>query len=156
MNKKYIVRLTTGERQHLEAMVKRGRGQAYKIKHANILLATDAGGPNWPDEKVSQAFCCDLCTVANVRRRFVEEGFGAAIERKKRDKPPTPRILDGAAEARLIALACGAPPEGRARWTLELLAGKIVELKIAPSVSGQTVRRTLKKMNSSRICAANG
>jgi transposase len=156
MNKKYIVRLTTEERRQLEAMVKRGRGQAYKITHANILLATDADGLNWPDEKACKAFRCHPGTVRNVRRRFVEEGLEAAIARKKRDNPPTPRILDGEAEARLIAVACSPPPEGRARWTLSLLAGKIVELKIAPSISGQTVRRTLKKMNLNPICAANG
>jgi hypothetical protein len=156
MNKKFIVRLTAEERKQLDDMVSRGRGQAYRIKHANILLATNADGPNWPDEKVAEAFGCNLCTVANVRRRFVEDGLEAAIARKKQDAPSRKRILDGRADAHLIALACSPPPDGRARWTLELLAGKIVELKIAPSVSGQTVRRTLKKMNSSRICAVNG
>jgi transposase len=156
MSKMYIVRLTIEERQQLEATVRRGRGQAYKIKHANILLATDADGPNWPDEKAAQAFRCHLGTVANVRQRFVEQGIGAAIARKKRDNPPTPRLLDGRAEARLIALACGSPPLGRTRWTLKLLAKGLVELEVVPSISDQTVRRTLKKMNLSHICAANG
>jgi transposase len=147
MNKKYIVRLAAQEREQLEAMVSRGRGQAYKIKHANILLAADADGPNWPDEKVAEAFRCHLGTVCNVRRRFVEQGLDASLARKKQDAPSRNPILDGRAEAHLIAPACGQPPKGRAAWTLRLLADKAVEMEIVEAISHETVRKTLKKTN---------
>lgn len=156
MNKKYIVRLIAEEREKLDAMVTRGKGQAYRIKHANILLTTDADGPNWPDEKVAEAFGCNLCTVANVRRRFVEQGLDAALARKKQDSPSRKRILDGRAEAHLIALACSKAPEGRAAWTLRLLADKAVELKIAQAISHETVRKALKKTNCVRTGASAG
>jgi transposase len=147
MNKKYIVRLEREERQQLEALVRKGKAAAYKIKHANILLTVDADGPNWSDDEAAEAFGCHRNTVRNVRQRFVEEGFEAALERKKQANPPRERKLDGKGEARLIALACSKPPKGRSRWTLKLLADALVALEIVDSICDQTVRRTLKKTN---------
>jgi len=145
MDKKYIVRLGSEERERLEAWVKKGKATAYKILHAHILLKTDAEGPDWSDKRVAGAFGCHMRTVANVRQRLVEHGLEAALERKKREVPPRQRKLDGAAEARLIALSCSKPPEGRAGWTLQMLADELVVLGIVDEISGQTVRRTLKK-----------
>lgn len=156
MAKKYIVRLTAEERRELEELVRKGKTQAYRIKHANILLATDADGPHWEDKQAAQAFGCHVNTVAGVRQRFVERGMEAAIERKKQDSPSRKRLLDGEKEARLIAIACSEPPEGRARWTLALLADKLVALNVVDSISDQTVRRTLKKTTSNRTCVAAG
>lgn len=156
MAKKYIVRLSAEERQELEALVRRGKTQAYRIKHAHILLAVDADGPKWEDKQAAEAFGCHVNTVANVRQRFVEQGIEAAIERKKQATPSRERLLDGEKEARLIAVACSEPPEGRARWTLELLASELVTLKVVDSISGQTVRRTLKKTTLNRTCVAVG
>lgn len=145
MNKKYIVRLTSEERSELMDVVKKGKTQAYRIKHANILLAIDAHGPGWTDEKTAETYRCNRNTVTNLRQRFVEQGFEAAIERKKQKEPSREIILDGEKEARLIAIACSTPPPGRAKWTIELLADKLVALKVVDSISGQTVFRTLKK-----------
>lgn len=143
--KKYIVRLTTEERAELKALISKGRGSARKIGHARVLLKVDADGPNWTDEETAEAFGIRANTVRDIRQRFVEEGLEAALVRKRPEQPPTPRKLDGDGEARLIAMACGEPPEGRAQWTLRLLAGKLVELKIVDGISYETVRRTLKK-----------
>jgi transposase len=156
MNKKYIVRLTDEERKDLEEMTAKGRQAAYKIKHAQILLKADADGPNWSDEKIAEAFNTHVNTARNVRQRLVELGLQAALERKKQDQPSRPRRLDGRAEAHLIALHCGQAPEGSARWTLKLLADRLVELEVVESVSVQTIRRTLKKTNSSRTCGSVG
>lgn len=145
MRKKYIVRLTTDERNHLEALVKQGKAAAYKIKHANILLNVDRDGPNLADVEVAKLLSCNINTVGNVRQRFVEAGLEKALERKHRDRPAIEKILDGEKEARLIALSCSCPPKGQARWTLQLLADKLVELKIAESISYKTVGRVLKK-----------
>jgi len=149
MNKKYIVRLTAEERKELESLVKKGRTQAYRIKHANILLAVDADGPNWPDHQAAKAYKCHQNTVVNVRQRFVERGFEAALERKKQQSPSRKRIIDGESEARLLSIACSKPPQGCAKWTMEMLADELVALKVVDSVSGQTVWRTLKKTNLS-------
>jgi transposase len=156
MAKKYIVRLNSAEREALELLVKKGKTQAYRIKHANILLAVDADGSDWSDEEAAAAFGCHVNTASNVRRRFVEQGLEAAVERKKQKSPSRERILDGEKEARLIALACSQPPAGRSKWTLQLLADKLVTLEIVESISDQTVRRTLKKTNSSLTCASAG
>ena len=145
--KKYIVRLTGEEHQQLEDLVSKGQTQAYKIKHAHILLKANAEGPCWTDAAIAEAFSCHRGTVEGVRKRFVEQGLQAALERKKREKPPREKILDGEGEARLIALACSQPPEGRIRWTFELLADKLVELNVVDAISYQTVRRVLKKTN---------
>ena len=147
MNKKYIVRLTTEEKKELENLVKKGKTQAYRIKHANILLAVNADGPNWPDHQVAKAYKCHPNTVVHVRQRFVLQGFEAALERKKQRSPSRERILDGEKEAKLIAIACSTPPKGCAKWTMQLLADELVALEVVDSVSGQTVWRTLKKTN---------
>jgi transposase len=147
MNKKYIVRLTAKEREDLEILTTKGTTQAYRIKHANILLAVDGDGPNWPDHQVAKAYKCHQNTVRNVRQRFVEQGLDVALERKKQDAPSCQRIIDGEAEARLITIACSTPPEGYAKWTMQMLADEMVALHVVDSVSSQTVWRTLKKTN---------
>ena len=147
MNKTYVVRLTDAERESLRALVSKGKTQAYRLRHATILLKVDAEGPNWSDERTAEAVGGHSGTVRNVRRRFVEQGFEAALERKKQHAPSRPRKLDGAQEARLIAESCSQPPAGRARWTLHLLADRLVELRIVESISHETVRQTLKKTN---------
>ena len=147
MNKKYIVRLTAEERKELENLVKKGKTQAYRIKHANILLAVDADGPNWPDHHAAKAYKCHQNTVVNVRQRFVEGGFEAALDRKKQQSPSRKRIIDGESEARLISIACSTPPQGSAKWTMQMLADELVALKVVDSVCSQTVWRTLKKTN---------
>jgi transposase len=156
MNKKYLVRLEAEERQDLEALVRKGKAAAYKIRHANILLKVDAHGPRWSDEETAEAFGCHKNTVRNVRQRFVEQGLEMALERKKQANPPRERKLDGQGEARLIALACSQPPQGRARWTLKMLADELVALEIVDSICDQTVRRTLKKTNFALIGANVG
>ena len=156
MSKKYIVSLTEEERKGLEDLVSKGKAAAYKIKHAHILLKADADGPNWEDRRIAEAFSVHIGTVCNVRQRLVEGGMEAALGRKKREDPPGERILDGKGEARLIALTRSKPPEGHCRWTLRLLADKMVEWKVVDSVSYETVRRTLKKMNSSPTCESAG
>jgi len=156
MARKYVVRLGSDEREVLELLVKKGKTQAYRIRHANILLAVDADGPDWSDEAAAEAFGCHVNTVANVRQRFIEQGLEAALERKKQQSPSRARILDGEKEARLIALACSAPPDGRSKWTLQLLADKLVALQVVKTISDQTVRRTLKKTNSNLTCVSAG
>lgn len=156
MQKKYIVRLSAEERTELEAMVTKGKAAAYRIKHANIVLAADVNGPAWPDRHIAEAFSCHPRSVENVRPRLVLDGLSAALERKKQIRPSHQRRLNGKGEARLIALACGSPPEGRDRWTLQLLAEALVALKVVDSISDQTVRRTLKKTNCGLICRTAG
>ena len=147
MNKKYTVRLTADERKGLEDLLKKGKTQAYRIKHANILLAIDADGPNWSDHQAAKAYKCHENTVRNVRQRFVEQGFQAALERKEQQVLSRKRIIDGENEARLISIACSTPPKGYAKWTMQMLADELVVLKVVDSISGQTVWRTLKKTN---------
>ena len=148
MPPKYIVELTSEERAYLEALVNKGKPTpAYKIKHAHILLQVDVAGPNREDLEVAGMFRCHRNTVANVRQRFVEQGLEAALERKKRATPPVEKLLDGQQEARLIALSCSRAPEGRARWTLRMLAEELVTLEVVDSISYETVRQTLKKTN---------
>jgi transposase len=145
--KKYIVTLTDEERASLDEMVRTGKAAAYKITHARILLKADAseGGPAWTDGQIANALDVGTATVERLRQRFVEEGLDAALCRKKQQHPSRERTFDGAAEARLVALACSAPPEGRSSWTLRLLAEKLVELEVVESVSHETVRQVLKK-----------
>jgi len=145
MNKRYVVRLADGERRQLEERVSKGKAAAQKIKHANILLKADADGEGWTDEDIAGTFLVHPNTVRGIRQRFVEEGLEGALNRKRRALPPRERILDGEKEARLIALSCSKPPEGRGRWTLRLLADKMVELEIVDSISHETVRQGLKK-----------
>jgi hypothetical protein len=146
MNKKYIIRLTDEERTILQEVISKGTAAAYKIKHANIFLKADANGPNWKDHQLADAFSTSLNTVGNLRQRFVEYGFETALGRKKRATPPRKKALDGRQEARLIALRCSAPPAGYAKWTLQLLADKLVELQVVDNISRETIRQTLKKM----------
>ena len=154
--KKYIVRLSDEERQQLNDLVNKGKAPAYKIRHAHILLKADADDQNWKDADIADAFGCHRTTIEEVRRRLVTQGLEAALGRKKRETPPTPRRLDGESEARLVALACGQAPAGRAKWTMRLLADKLVELEIVESVSHTTVWETLKKTNLNRTCANAG
>jgi hypothetical protein len=153
MKKKYIVSLTDEERKYLEDIVNKGKNAAYRIKHANILLNAES---DKPDNEISVICRCHSNTVADVRRRFVEEGTEAALGRKKREIPPIQAKLDGEKEARLIAIACSQPPEGYAKWTMQMLADRMVEMNITDSVSDPTVWRTLKKTNLSRIYGGNG
>ena len=149
--KKYKVTLTAEERNSLQDLIA-SKAAAKKIVHARILLKADAapGGPAWTDARIAEAFEIDVSTVERLRERFVEQGLDAALDRKKQDQPSRQRTLDGQAEARLIALACSEPPLGRVRWTLRLLADQLVELEIVDTVSTETIRRALKKTNSSR------
>jgi len=146
MQKKYIVRLTDEERNTLRSVVKKLKGSSQKVRRAQMLLKSDADGPNWSDRQISEAFSCRTKTVENVRQKFVTEGFDVSLNRKKRDTPPRAKLLDGEQEARIIALRLGKPPKGYANWSLRLLAEKVVELEIVESISYETVRRTLKKM----------
>ena len=150
MNKKYIVELTDNERSALQEVVKKLKGSSQKVKRANILLKTDACGPGWTDARIAEAFGCRTKTVENLRQRFVESGFDVALNGKKRETPPTAKLLDGEQEAKIIAMRLGTPPKGYGKWTLRLLARKAVELEIVESVSYQTVRRTLKKTEWAR------
>lgn len=154
---KYIVRLKLDERQQLQTLVNEGRGGKLSRQWARVLLKADQadGAPSWPDERVAEFAEVSLSTVHRVRERFVEEGFEAALSKK-----PSPsrqhRKLDGAGEATLIATACSQAPEGRSRWTLHLLADKLVALGVVDSISHECVRSTLKKTNCSRIARSNG
>ena len=146
MVKRYIVRLSAEERSLLRDIVKKLKGTSQKVRRANILLKADVDGPSWSDVKIAEALSCRTRTIENVRRRLVSEGLDAVLNRKKRETPPRPKILDGKQEAQVIALRLGKPPAGFANWTLRLLADHIVKLEIVDSISYETVRRTLKKM----------
>ena len=145
--KKYIVTLTVAGRRALHEPVARGKAAAQKLAHARILLKADAagGGPAWPDGRIAEALEVSVATIGRVRRRFVERGTEAALVRKKQGRPGRERALDGRAEARLIALACSSPPDGRKAWTMRPLADELVELEVVPTISDETVRRPLKK-----------
>ena len=145
MNKKYIMRLTDEERAICEATIRKETGRSEKLRRAAILLKADADGPAWEDAKISEAVGCRTRTVENVRKAFVLEGFEGALVRKKRATSPTPKLLDGVGEAKLIALRSGKPPVGFGHWTLRLLADQMVELEMVESISPETVRQTLKK-----------
>jgi len=145
--KKYQVTLTEDERKSLEQLISRGKGAARKLLHARILLKADEP-VGWTDEAISEALEVSLSTIGRVRERFVEEGVSAALERKAPNRVYQ-RRLDGTQEAHLVALVCSPPPEDRGRWTLKLLAEKMVELEYVESVAPETVRQTLKKMNLS-------
>jgi hypothetical protein len=146
MNKKYIVRLTDEERETLEMVRKKLKGSSQKVRRAHMLLKADADGPHWTDTKIAEAFSCRTKTVENLRQRLVMEGFDVALNGKTRDMPPRPKKLDGAQEAKVIALRLGKPPKGFANWSLRLLANQVVELAIVDAVSHETLRKTLKKM----------
>jgi hypothetical protein len=148
MAKKYRVTLTAAERSELEGLIGKGKADARKLAHARILLQADEapGGPARPDEAIAAGLNVSTRTAERVRQRFVEDGFQAALLPRP-TKRVYARILDGAREARVIALACSAAPEGKRRWTLRLLAEQVVELGYAETVSHETVRRVLKKTN---------
>lgn len=154
---KYVVRLTPGHRRQLERMVSSGKHPARVLTRARVLLKADAGtgGPGWQDAAVAGALDCGERTVARVRRKYAGGGLDAALYTKK----PTGRQyrkLDGKQEARLIALACSPTPDGRGRWTMKLLADKLVELAVVESIDPATVWRTLKKTPSSRGSSSSG
>jgi hypothetical protein len=146
VRKVYIVRLTDGEREHLEEIVRKFKGASQKVRRAQILLKADADGPGWTDQRIADAFGCRRQTVENVRQSLCERGFEQTLNGVKRQAPPTAKLLDGEQEAKIIALRLGRPPAGYANWTLRLLARRVVELSIVESISHETVRRTLKKV----------
>lgn len=148
MKKVFVVRLTDEERSGLTALVRKGKASALKLTRARILLKADQGdkGEAWTDAEIAEAVDVAPKTVFNVRRRCVEEGMEATLGRKKQERPSRAYKLDGKAEAKLVAACCAPAPQGRARWTLRLLADKLVELGVVESVSPETVRGTLKKM----------
>jgi len=145
--KKYIVRLQAVERSMLEQLVRIGKAAAYRIRHANILLAVDQSdeGPKMKDIEAARAFNAGVRSIEALRKRLVEEGLDAALDRKKQARPSVEQMFDGEKEAKLIAIACGEKPQGRTRWTLELLADRVVTLNIVEHCSPQTVMRVLKK-----------
>lgn len=152
MHKTYIVTLTDAERADLKDLIAVGKGAARRLAHARMLLKADQG---LTDAAIAAAVEVSRPTVERVRKRCVEEGLDAALD-PRRPARPRPRKLDGRQEAHLVALACSAPPDGQARWTLRLLADQMVELAYVDSLSHETVRRTLKKTNSSRGGSASG
>jgi transposase len=146
MNKKFIIRLTDGERGICQEVVKKLKGSSQKVRRAQILLKADADGPAWTDRRIAEAFNCRVQTIENLRKRLVTEGFELALEGKKPQEPPTPPKLDGEGEAKLIAMRLGKPPVGYGHWTLHLLADELVALEVVDSISHETVRKVLKKM----------
>lgn len=151
MGKKYVVQLAADEREHLERITRTGKGAAWRIQRAHALLKCDQGphGPGWTDERIAEAFGVSVRSVEHWRQQAVEEGPESLLEREARATPPIPPKLDGEGEAQLVKLACSRPPEGRANWTLRLLAAQLVELEVVESISYETVRRVLKKTSSS-------
>lgn len=155
--KKYIVKLTKEERTRLKQLINKGKCPARKIAHARVLLKADQGkyGENWKDTDISKSLDIGLRTVERIRERLVLEGLETALNRRL---PPSTKEkkIDGDVEAHLIAIACSQPPEGQARWTLRLLADKMVALEYIDSLSHEGVRKTLKKMNLNLGCIRNG
>jgi hypothetical protein len=145
--KKYIVRLEAGERASLQQIVRVGKRSALTIRHANILLAVDESeaGPQMTDAEAARAFGVAVRSAENLRQRLVEEGLEAALQRRKQVRPSVERMFDGEKEAKLIAIACGPKPQGRTRWTLQLLADRVVKLKIVQTCSPKTIGRVLQK-----------
>lgn len=156
--KKYIVELTAQERGDLEELISKGRISAMKQKRARILLKADASpeGPGWTDQQIAEGLEVGVQSVGRTRRLLVEQGLEKTLERRRRPSPPRELLLDGAQDAQLIAMACGSPPEGYARWTLRLLADRFVKLGHVESISHETVRQTLKKTTSSRTDKSAG
>jgi transposase len=156
--KKYIVRLSKEERDQLNELIRKGKSPAKRQLKARILLKADVGkhGEGWSDGKIIKALNTSIPMVYRVRQQLVEEGLEAVLSRKQRAIPPTPPIFDGAKEARLITLACSRAPEGQARWTLKLLANKLVALEIVEAASPSTVSRVLKKTHLSPTSKSSG
>jgi len=151
VNTKYAVKLSEAERAQLRTLIGRGTAPARQLTRARILLKANqgAGGPGWTDAAIAGALDVHSATVSRVRREYVTQGMRAALERTPPDRV-YPRKADGALEAQLIAVACGAPPAGQARWTLRLLASELVRLEVVDGISYETVRRVLKQTGSSR------
>ncbi len=151
MQKVFVVRLPQEERSQLEALLKAGKASALKLTRARILLKADQQdrGPAWSDAEIAEALDVSMKTVFNIRRKWMEHGLAGALDRKKQEASSRRPKLDGRAEAKLVATCCGPAPKGRAKWTLRLLATKVIELGLASSISPETVRQTLKKTNSS-------
>jgi transposase len=156
--KKYVVRLSEEERVRLNALIRMGKHPARQLVKARILLKADASdaGEGWSDSQIAAALDSSIDTVARTRQQLVEEGCEAALSRKHSPASARRRIFDGAAAAKLIALACCEPPKGRARWTLELLEEAVVELKIVDRASDNTIGRTLKKIRSGLTSRSSG
>jgi transposase len=156
--KKYVVRLTGEERDRLNELIRKGKRSAQLLRKARILLKADVSdaGEGWSDSAIAAALDTSIATVERTRRQLVEEGFEAVLTRKYNPKSARPRIFDGAAEAKLIALALSPAPDGFARWSLRLLEEKVVELHIVERASDNTIGRTLKKTVSNRICGSDG
>lgn len=146
MQKKYIVRLTDSEREVCNEVVRKLKGTSQKVRRAQILLKSDADGPGWTDTRIADAFSCRTKTVENVRQRFVELGFDQTLNRQKSHSAGAKKLLGGKEEAKVIAMRLGSPPNGYGKWTLRLLARKVVELEIVEKISHETVRQTLKKI----------
>jgi len=156
--KKYVVRLDAEERDRLNELIHKGKRSAQLLTKARILLKADVSdaGEGWSDSAIARALDTSIATVERTRRQLVEEGFEAVLTRKYNPKSAPPRIFDGAAEAKLIALTLSPAPDGFARWSLRLLEEKVVELHIVERASDNTIGRTLKKTVSNRICGSNG
>ena len=156
--KKYVVRLSAEEREKLSEFIRSGKRSAQLLTKARILLKADVSdaGEGWSDGKIAEALDTSVANVERTRRQLLEEGFEAVLTRKYNPNSAPPRIFDGAAEAKLIALACGPAPAGRAKWTLRLLEEKVVELQIVESASDNTIGRTLKKHSQAPSQAAMG
>ena len=156
--KRYVVKLSDEERERLNTLIRAGKHPARQLTKARILVKADASeiGEGWRDCEIAAALDTSVDTVARTRQQLVEEGFDAVLVRKHSPASARPRIFDGAAEAKLIALACSKPPKGRKRWTLQLLEEQVVELKIVDRASDNTIGRTLKKTFSGRIWRSNG
>ncbi len=149
--KKYVVELSAGEREQLGEVISKGKSSAKAILKARIVLKADQGadGEGWTDERICEALETNITMVARTRAKLVNEGLAAVLARKKRARPPIEPIFDGEAQAQLIALACSKPPPGYARWTIRLLADKVVEMNIVDHAHFNTVGRALKKTISS-------
>jgi poly-gamma-glutamate capsule biosynthesis protein CapA/YwtB (metallophosphatase superfamily) len=156
--KKYVVKLSDTERERLNTLIHSGKHPARQLTKARILLKADAleAGEGWSDSRIAAALDTSIDTVARTRQQLVEEGFESVLTRKHSPASARLRIFDGAAEAKLIALACSKPPKGRARWTLQLLEEAVVELNIVERASDNTIGRTLKKTRSGPTCNGNG
>ena len=156
--KAYVVRLSSEERQQLETLVRKGKSPARRLLKARILLKADVSeaGEGWSDSRIIEALDASPSMVYRVRKQLVEEGFAAVLSRKQRATPAVPPIFDCEKEAKLIALACSKPPQGRARWSSRLLENKVVELGIVDRASDSTIGRTLKKTLSSPMPTAMG
>ncbi len=145
ISKRFVVRLSDVERDFLQRIVAKLNGSSQKVRRAQVLLKSDANGPDWTDARIAEAFGCRTQTVENIRERLVTLGLERALDPAPRSKPPRQKLLDGEQEAKVIAMRLGSPPPGFSNWSLRLLAGQVVASEIVESISYETIRRTLKK-----------